>query len=226
MLQFKLEEFTNRARVQINIPGEEESSVVINGIKETPTNMIDRYFGFGTYSLKITNTNYIDYYGTFTVDSTNSLYLTPNMKQFKEPTLFDKVFKNYERNTKIFFGLTIASAIFSVGAYVYAGEILDSTMVDYYNKYQNVANKPQIDLRKYNTAMNVREEVKIMLGSKCMTITELAKRMSELSGKNYTQSLISHKLASESLKYTEMKLICKILGYRIYIDIDEIRLGK
>ncbi len=74
--------------------------------------------------------------------------------------------------------------------------------------------------------MKVREELKIMLGSKCMTITELAKEMTRLSGKNYSQSLISHKLASESLKYTEMKLICKILGYRIYIDIDEIQLGR
>lgn len=73
--------------------------------------------------------------------------------------------------------------------------------------------------------MNVREEVKIMLGSRCMTITELAKRMSKLSGKNYSQSLISHKMAKESLRYTEMKMICKILGYRIYIDIDEIKLG-
>ena len=78
----------------------------------------------------------------------------------------------------------------------------------------------------YNVFMNVREEVKIMLGSKCMTITELAKKMTELSGKNYSQSLISHKLASESLRYTEMKMICKILGYRIYIDFDEIRLGR
>ena len=74
--------------------------------------------------------------------------------------------------------------------------------------------------------MNVRDEVKIMLGTKCMTLTELAKRMTELSGKKYSQSLISHKLANESLKYTEMKLICKILGYKIYIDIDKIRLGS
>lgn len=74
--------------------------------------------------------------------------------------------------------------------------------------------------------MNTREEVKIMLTSKGMTITELAKRMTEISGKNYSQSLISHKLASESLRYSEMKLICKILGYRIYIDFDEIRLGR
>ena len=74
--------------------------------------------------------------------------------------------------------------------------------------------------------MNTREEVKIMLTSKGMTITELAKRMTEISGKNYSQSLISHKLASESLRYSEMKLICKILGYRIYIDFDEIRPGR
>lgn len=74
--------------------------------------------------------------------------------------------------------------------------------------------------------MNVRDEVKIMLGTKCMTLTELASKMTELSGKKYSQSLISHKLANESLKYTEMKLICKILGYKIYIDIDKIRLGS
>ncbi len=78
----------------------------------------------------------------------------------------------------------------------------------------------------YNQFMNTREEVKIMLGSKCMTLKELARRMTELSGKNYSQSLLSHKLKDESLRYSEMKLICKILGYRIYIDFDEIRLGR
>ena len=58
-----------------------------------------------------------------------------------------------------------------------------------------------------------------------MTLTELAKRMTDLSGKNYSQSLLSHKLKSESLRYSEMKLICKILGYRIYIDFDENPIG-
>lgn len=169
LLQFKLDELTNAARVQINIPGEEASSVVINGVKETPTNVINRYFGFGTYSLKITNKNYIDYYGTFTVNSTNSLNLTPNMKKFKEPTLADKIFKNYERNTKIFFGLTIASAIFSIGTYVYAGEILDSTMVKYYNQYQNALNRPEVDLRNYNTAMNIYIAGMVLTGAFALT---------------------------------------------------------
>ncbi len=74
--------------------------------------------------------------------------------------------------------------------------------------------------------MDIRDEVKIMLTSKRMSMTELARQMTELSGKHYSQSLISHKLKSESLRYSEMKLICKILGYRIYIDFDEIRLGR
>lgn len=83
-----------------------------------------------------------------------------------------------------------------------------------------------MSIELYNTTMNVKEEVKIMLASKCMTLTELAKRMTDLSSKNYSQSLLSHKLTNESLKYSEMKMICKILGYRIYIDFDEIRLGR
>ena len=74
--------------------------------------------------------------------------------------------------------------------------------------------------------MDIRDEIKIMLASKRMTMTELAKKMTEVSGKNYSQSLLSHKLKDESLRYSEMKLICIILGYRIYIDFDEIRLGR
>lgn len=69
--------------------------------------------------------------------------------------------------------------------------------------------------------MNVREEVKFMLLRRCITITELAKRMTEITGKNYSQSLISHKLANDSLKYSEMKLICKILNCKLFIEIDD-----
>ncbi len=154
-LNFSLTEMTNIARVQIEVPGQEESTVIINGIKEEPASIINRNFGFGSYSIKITNSNYIDYYGLFAVESTNSLFLRPTMKRFKEPTLVDKIFRNYERNTKIFLGLTIASGIFTVGSYIYADEILDLTMVNYYERYKNAANRPQIDLTRYNIAFNM-----------------------------------------------------------------------
>ena len=153
VLNFQLNEITNKAKVLINIP--EDSTVLINGVKEIADPNIDRYFGFGTYSIKITNTNYIDYYGTFTVDSTNDQILTPTLLEYKEPTLFDKIFKNYERNTKIGIGLTIASGIFAIGSYIYANEVFDSTLVRYYDQYKNEANRPPIDLTQYDIAFNM-----------------------------------------------------------------------
>jgi hypothetical protein len=83
-----------------------------------------------------------------------------------------------------------------------------------------------IEIKQYNILMNIREEVKIMLVARCMTMTELAEKMTEISGKKYSQSLISHKLAKESLKYSEMKMICKILGYEIKVDLSEITSNK
>lgn len=80
--------------------------------------------------------------------------------------------------------------------------------------------------KMYNAHMDIKDEVKIMLASKRITFTQLAEKMSQVSEKHYSQSLLSHKLKDESLRYSEMKLICKILGYRIFIDFDEIRLGK
>ena len=65
--------------------------------------------------------------------------------------------------------------------------------------------------------MNVREEIKILLLKRNMTLTALAKKMKEQTGKNYSQSLLSHKINDESLKYSEMKLICEILNYKIKI---------
>ena len=70
--------------------------------------------------------------------------------------------------------------------------------------------------------MNIRDEVKILLMKRKMTLTALAKIMKEKTGKNYSQSLLSHKLADESLKYSEMKLICDILDFKIqYFDKKE-----
>lgn len=76
-----------------------------------------------------------------------------------------------------------------------------------------------------NSCMDVREEVKFMLLKRCVTLTELAKQMSVVTGKQYTQSLLSHKLKSQSLKYTEMLIICKILSCKLSIEVDEIILN-
>lgn len=152
LLNFNLTEMTNMGYVKIDIPGGTNSAVVLNGILEPPTNVIERNFQFGTYALKITNTNYMDYYGTFTISNTNTLFFTPSMKQYKTPTLAQRIFGNYERNTKIFLGLTIASTIFTVGSFIYANEVLDSAAVKHQSTQPNL---PFVKPKNYEIAMNL-----------------------------------------------------------------------
>ena len=63
--------------------------------------------------------------------------------------------------------------------------------------------------------MTAREDVKSILAKENMTITELAEKMSDETGKNYTVKGISQKLSRNTLRYDEFKLIVKILGYEI-----------
>jgi len=59
----------------------------------------------------------------------------------------------------------------------------------------------------------LREDIKILLLKKHMTMTELASKMSEFLGKNVSQSGLSQKLGNESLRYDELMAILEILGY-------------
>lgn len=154
-LDINLQIVSDLGNIAMTVPGGTNSSVVINGIREAPTNFIQKSLPFGEYSLKILNTNYIDYYGIFSLDSTDIFSFTPSMILIEEPTWVDIVFRNYERNTKIFLGLTIAASLATLGTYIYAGEIFDSTIVAYLNENENVTNPPPINLSTYNTAINI-----------------------------------------------------------------------
>jgi len=63
--------------------------------------------------------------------------------------------------------------------------------------------------------MNMRNYIKSLLALKCVTITQLAKLMSEKTGENYTLKSISAKLARESLTMKEVFIIADLIGYEI-----------
>ena len=67
---------------------------------------------------------------------------------------------------------------------------------------------------------NIYELVRLLLLRKRITIAELARRMSELDEKEYSRFNIRAKIEKGSLKFSEMILICEILGYKL--DIKEI----
>lgn len=61
--------------------------------------------------------------------------------------------------------------------------------------------------------MSVREDIKTIIVQENWTITEVAKIMTKMTGKNYSGSNLSQKLSRKTLKYEEAKLIGQILNY-------------
>ena len=71
-----------------------------------------------------------------------------------------------------------------------------------------------------DSKIDINELVRLLLFRKKITIAELARRMTDLSEKEYSRFNVRAKIEKGSLKFTEMVLICEILGYKI--DITEI----
>lgn len=70
----------------------------------------------------------------------------------------------------------------------------------------------------YVMELDANTLVRVFLTKRCMTITKLAKLMSEKTGKKISQQNLSNKLKTGILKYDEMLIIAKILGFKINIE--------
>lgn len=66
--------------------------------------------------------------------------------------------------------------------------------------------------------MQVREQIKTLLAQENMKMKELAIKMQEKTGKNYSLQNISHRLKRGTLYYNEVLLITEILGYNINFE--------
>lgn len=62
--------------------------------------------------------------------------------------------------------------------------------------------------------MSIKEDIKMLLAKKSVTMTELAKRLSTDEEKVTVQS-ISKKLSKKTIKFEEVRKILDILGYEI-----------
>lgn len=65
--------------------------------------------------------------------------------------------------------------------------------------------------------MDTKEQLKHMLVSQDMTLTELCQKMSEKLKKPYSIHNISGKLKRDTIKYSEIKILYDILGYEIVV---------
>ena len=63
--------------------------------------------------------------------------------------------------------------------------------------------------------MSTREDIKSLLAKESYTITKIAEKLTEKTGKKYTVKTISQKLTNNTLRYDEYKNIVELLGYDI-----------
>lgn len=66
--------------------------------------------------------------------------------------------------------------------------------------------------------MSVKETIKILLAKENITLTELAKELSEETKENIKMDSLSQKLRKGTMKYEEVELITKVLGYKINFE--------
>ncbi len=63
-------------------------------------------------------------------------------------------------------------------------------------------------------------EIKNLVIDRDMTLTQLAAQIGKLQNKRYSLASLSQKLCNETITYKEVKLIAKMLGYKIkFVDI-------
>lgn len=67
--------------------------------------------------------------------------------------------------------------------------------------------------------MNAINEIKMLTAKKGLSLTYLAKYLSEHSGKYYSLDNLSKKLRSNRIRYSEMKLIAEALDMELlFVD--------
>lgn len=67
--------------------------------------------------------------------------------------------------------------------------------------------------------MKAINEVKMLIAQKGLTLTYLAKYLTEHSPKKYTIDALSKKLRANTIKYSEMKLIAEALDMQLlFVD--------
>ena len=66
--------------------------------------------------------------------------------------------------------------------------------------------------------MKTKEQVKSLLALENVSLTQVAQKMTEITGKHYSMQNLSQKLSRKTIKFEEVVLISQILGYEIKFE--------
>lgn len=63
--------------------------------------------------------------------------------------------------------------------------------------------------------MSLKDELKSIIVSASWNYVELAKELTKITGRKYTNQLLSNRIRKEIISFREVQLICKIIGYEV-----------
>lgn len=66
--------------------------------------------------------------------------------------------------------------------------------------------------------MSSKQELRLLIVKEGLTVEKVAKKLSEKTGRHYTQKSLQAKISLSSLRFDEMEEIADLLGYEIKIE--------
>ena len=70
----------------------------------------------------------------------------------------------------------------------------------------------------YNKAMNIKQEIKVLIARKGTTLKKVCEQLTAKAGKFYSYNNISNKLRNGTIKFEEVQEIFEILGYELVYE--------
>lgn len=74
----------------------------------------------------------------------------------------------------------------------------------------------------YNYQMDVRNELKYIMGKEAVTLTKMAQLMTEKTGRKYTVNSLSGKLLRQTISLSETCELLETIGYHIEFVKDKV----
>ncbi len=68
--------------------------------------------------------------------------------------------------------------------------------------------------------MGIRDRIKSIIIAAGWNYVELAEELTKITGRKYTNQLISNRIRKEIISFKEVELICRITGYNIEFTKD------
>ncbi len=72
--------------------------------------------------------------------------------------------------------------------------------------------------------MGIRDKIKSVIIAAGWNYVELAEELTKITGRKYTNQLISNRIRKEIISFKEVELICRIIGYNVELTKDSSRI--